>query len=135
MAQLTEEPLILPTGPHGLRSTLNAAFARANITPQVILEIDSLAMLMDAVRSGLGATLQPWAAVARMPDAQEQLYMARISDHKVKRLNLLCGLSDDELSPAALAARVVLTDCMRSLVQSGAWQGTVLSEQTPPNIN
>jgi LysR family tcuABC transcriptional regulator len=135
MAQLTDESLILPTGHHGLRSTLNAAFARANITPQVILEIDSLAMLMDAVRSGLGATLQPWAAVARMPDAQEQLYMARISDHKVKRLNLLCGLSDDELSPAALAARVVLTDCMRSLVQSGAWQGTVLSEQTPPNIN
>lgn len=134
MAQLTEEPLILPTGPHGLRSTLNAAFARANITPQVILEIDSLAMLMDAVRSGLGATLQPWAAVARIPDAQEQLYMARISDHKVKRLNLLCGLSDDELSPAALAARVVLTDCMRSLVQSGAWQGAVLSEQTPPHI-
>jgi LysR family tcuABC transcriptional regulator len=135
MAQLTEEPLILPTGPHGLRSTLNAAFARANITPQVILEIDSLAMLMDAVRSGLGATLQPWAAVARMPDAQEQLYMARISDHKVKRLNILCGLSDDELSPAALAARVVLTDCMRSLVQSGAWQGAVLSEQTPPHIS
>ena len=86
-------------------------------------------MLMDAVRSGLGATLQPWAAVARMIDAHDQLYMARISDHKVKRLNLLCGLSDDELSPAALATRVVLTDCMKSLVQSGAWQGAFLSEQ------
>jgi LysR family tcuABC transcriptional regulator len=134
MAQLTDEPLILPTGPHGLRSTLNAAFARANITPQVILEIDSLAMLMDAVSSGLGATLQPWAAVARMKDAQDQLYMARISDHKVKRLNFLCGLSDDELSPAALAARVVLTDCMKSLVQSGAWQGAVLSEPSQSHI-
>jgi LysR family tcuABC transcriptional regulator len=128
MAQLTDEPLILPTGPHGLRSTLNAAFARANITPQVILEIDSLAMLMDAVRSCLGATLQPWAAVARMKDMQDQLYMARMSDHKVKRLNLICGLSDEELSPAALAARVVLTDCMTTLVQNGAWRGAVLTE-------
>ena len=66
MADLAQESLILPTGPHGLRSTLNAAFARANVTPQVTLEVDSLAMLMDAVKSGLGVTLQPWAAVSRM---------------------------------------------------------------------
>jgi LysR family transcriptional regulator, regulatory protein for tcuABC len=126
MSQLIDEPLILPTGPHGLRSTLNAAFARANITPQVTLEIDSLAMLMDAVQSGLGATLQPWAAVARMNGPEKNLYMARISDHKVKRVNLLCGLSDSELSPAALAARVVIHDCVSSLVKEGAWQGVAL---------
>lgn len=130
MAQLVDESLILPTGPHGLRSTLNAAFARANVTPQVILEIDSLAMLMDAVTSGLGATLQPWAAVARMGAAGEHLYMARISDHQVKRVNLLCGLSDEELSPAALATRVVLADCVRTLVQSGTWQGVALNTTT-----
>lgn len=128
MAQLTDRPLILPTGPHGLRSTLNAAFARANITPQVILEIDSLAMLMDAVRSGLGGTLQPWAAVTRVSHERDQLFMARISDYKVKRLNLLCGLSDAELSPAALATRVVMMDCINSLVESGTWQGVTLSK-------
>lgn len=127
MADLAQEPLILPTGPHGLRSTLNAAFARANITPQVTLEIDSLAMLMDAVQSGLGGTLQPWAAVSRMGPERDDLYMARISDHQVQRVNLLCGLSDDELSPAALATRVVLADCARALVQGGVWQGAALS--------
>lgn len=130
MAQLADEPLILPTGPHGLRSTLNAAFARANVTPHVTLEIDSLAMLMDAVRSGLGATLQPWAAVARMVQERDLLYMARITDHQVTRVNLLCGLSDDELSPAALATRVVMGDCVRGLVQSGAWQGVTLGPVT-----
>jgi LysR family tcuABC transcriptional regulator len=127
MAQLAHEPLILPTGPHGLRSALNAAFARANVTPQVTLEIDSLAMLMDAVRAGLGGTLQPWAAVSRMAQEGESLYMARITDHQVTRVNLLCGLSDDELSPAALATRVVMGDCVRALVQSGAWQGASIS--------
>jgi LysR family tcuABC transcriptional regulator len=127
MADLAQEPLILPTGPHGLRSTLNAAFARANVTPQVTLEIDSLAMLMDAVKSGLGGTLQPWAAVSRMGPERDQLYMARITDHQVKRVNLLCGLSDDELSPAALATRVVLADCTRVLVQGGAWLGAAIS--------
>ena len=38
----------------------------------------------------------------------------------------LCSLSDDELSPAALAARVVLGDCVRELVQSGRWIGAAL---------
>lgn len=127
MADLAQESLILPTGPHGLRSTLNAAFARANVTPQVTLEVDSLAMLMDAVKSGLGVTLQPWAAVSRMGSERDHLYMARINDHQVQRVNLLCGLSDDELSPAALATRVVLADCARALVQGGAWLGAAIS--------
>jgi len=127
MADLAQEPLILPTGPHGLRSTLNSAFARAKVTPQVMLEIDSLTMLMDAVRSGLGGTLQPWAAVSRLGPERDHLYMARITDHQVQRVNLLCGLSDEELSPAALATRVVLADCARSLVQGGAWRGSSIS--------
>jgi LysR family tcuABC transcriptional regulator len=129
MAQLKDQPLILPTGPHGLRSTLDAAFLRAKLKPLVSLEVDSLAMLMDAVQAGMGATLQPWAAVARQADDAQSLHMARITDHQVKRSNWLCGLSEDELSPAALAARVVLADCVRTLVGSGAWQGTALSPQ------
>lgn len=130
MTQLKDHALILPTGPHGLRSTLDAAFLRARFKPLVALEVDSLAMLMHAVREGMGATLQPWAAVARSADAAQALHMARITDHQVKRTNWLCGLSDDELSPAALATRVVLADCVRSLVSSGAWQGAALSEAT-----
>ncbi len=129
MAQLKDQPLILPTGPHGLRSTLDAAFLRAKLKPLVSLEVDSLAMLMDAVQAGMGATLQPWAAVARQADDAQSLHMARITDQQVKRSNWLCGLSEDELSPAALAARVVLADCVRTLVGSGAWQGTALSPQ------
>lgn len=127
MAQLHGESLILPTGPHGLRHALNAAFTRAKITPSVVMEMDSLAMLMDAVCAGLGSTLQPWAAVARMSDVSDKLYMARIVDHQVRRVNLLCGLSDDELSPAALATRVVIGDCVRGLVRSGIWLGAGIS--------
>ncbi len=127
LAELQDTPLILPTGPHGLRSTLDAAFARARVTPNVVLEIDSLAMLMEAVDAGLGATLQPWAAVGRFADAATRFHMARITDAQVQRVNRLCSLSDDELSPAALATRVVLADCARQLVQGGAWVGAALT--------
>lgn len=127
MAQLKGLPLILPTGPHGLRSTLDAAFARARMQPTLVAEIDSLAMLMDAVDAGLGATLQPWAALGRFADAQQRFVLAEIADAQALRRNSLCSLSDDELSPAALAARVVLAECARELVRQGHWTGAVLS--------
>ncbi|MCX7227200.1 MAG: LysR substrate-binding domain-containing protein [Burkholderiales bacterium] len=127
LKQLAEMPLILPTGPHGLRSTLDAAFVSAQITPRVVLEIDSLAMLMEAVEAGLGATLQPWAAVARFVDAASCFHMARITDPQLQRINHLCSLSDPELSPAALAARTVLVDCVHTLVQQRRWTGAQLT--------
>ncbi|MDO8719787.1 MAG: LysR substrate-binding domain-containing protein [Polaromonas sp.] len=127
MAQLDGVPLILPTGAHGLRSTLDAAFARADIKPRLVAEVDSLSMLMDAVCAGLGSTVQPWAALGRVHNAAQCLQWAEITDAQVHRSNALCSLSDDELSPAALATRVVLADCARALVRSGAWEGTRLA--------
>lgn len=120
-------PLILPTGPHGLRSTIDAAFARARVRPQVVAEIDSLGLLMDSVAQGLGATVQPWAAIGRFPDGLERFALSEIRDAGARRPSALCSLSDDELSPAALAARVVLADCVRELVTAGRWQGARLN--------
>ncbi len=83
-------------------------------------------MLMDAVDAGMGATIQPWAALGRFP-AGHQFQLAEIADRQVRRVNSLCSLSDDELSPAALAARVVLAECVRELVGAGHWTGATLS--------
>jgi LysR family tcuABC transcriptional regulator len=126
LARLAELPLILPSASHGLRATLEAAFARARVAPRVVAEIDGLAMLMDAVRAGQGATIQPGAATARL--AEGQLVQVRIADAQVGRRNLLASLSDDELAPAALAARVVLADVARRLVREGRWAGATLHE-------
>jgi LysR family tcuABC transcriptional regulator len=127
LAQLQGVPLILPTGAHGLRSTLDAAFARADIKPQLVAEVDSLSMLMDAVCAGLGSTVQPWVALGRVHDVAQRLEWSEIMDADLGRSNALCSLSDDELSPAALATRVVLADCARALVRAGTWQGARLT--------
>jgi LysR family transcriptional regulator, regulatory protein for tcuABC len=127
IAELKGLPLILPSGPHGLRSTLDGAFARAKFKPAIVAEIDSLAMLMDAVDHGLGCTLQPWAAIGRFADGPERFALTEIADAEAQRLNSLCSLSDDELSPAALAARVVLAQTVRELVGAGRWGGAVLA--------
>lgn len=126
LADLAGESLILPTGLHGLRSTLDTAFSQARFTPHLVLEVDSLSMVMAAVDAGLGSTVQPWASMGRYADAAQRFEWSRITDKDALRTNLLCSLSEDELSPAALAARVVLIECVRQLLRGGAWAGTAL---------
>ena len=107
-------------------TTLMAAFLRARVQPNIVAEVDGLALLMDAVRAGYGATVQPGAATARHD--RDDLELTQIADAHVGRRNLLVSLSDDELSPAALATRVVVADTARSLVRDGRWTGASLLE-------
>jgi LysR family tcuABC transcriptional regulator len=96
--------------------------------PNIAAEVDGLAMLMDAVRGGIGATIQPGAALARAENAE--LASVPLADSDATRPNLIVSVSDDELSPAGLAARVVLADVARTLVADGCWPGATLRESS-----
>lgn len=114
-------PLILPGGSHTLRTLVFDAWRQAGATPDVVVEIDGVASLMDAVRAGLGASIQPGAVLSRLDP--NSLRAIRLADASVRRTSLLASLSDDELSPAGLAARVVMTALARRLAQDGSWAG------------
>lgn len=124
LADLTNLPLVLPSPLHGLRSLLTSAFEQQDLNPNIVLEIDSLALLMDAVGAGLAATLQPGAAMARL--GSDSFLMSELIDANAVRRNLLVSLSDDELSPAGLATRVVIRDVAIQLVKEGRWIGASL---------
>lgn len=124
LGQLGKLPLILPSETHGLRSLLMAAFGRAKYKPKIVAEVDGLALLMDFVRAGLGATIQPGAALARPENGV--LAGIPVADAYATRPNMIASVSDDELSPAGLAARVVLADVARQLVHEGRWPGARL---------
>lgn len=126
LAALTGEPLILPTPRHGLRVILDAAFRQAEMQPCIALEIDSQPLTMVALETGLGSLIQPWAAMGSVKNASERLEWTRVNDENAFRTNLLCSLSDDELSTAALAARAVLIKCVSRLIDDGIWQGVKL---------
>ena len=126
LAQLARLPLILPTNPHGLRTLIDAAFARAGQRPNLVAEIDGLAMLMDAVADGLGTTIQPGAALARFNPTSFQAL--ELDDAQLLRPNQIVSLPHDELSPAGLAARVVLGDVARERVRRGLWAGATVHE-------
>lgn len=124
LGKLGELPLILPTRKHGLRSLLDAAFHHAGYSPRIVMEVDGLPMLMDAVRAGIGATIQPGAALARPENAD--LGSVPIAGSDATRPNLIVSVSDDELSPAGLAARVLLAEVARQQVGQGRWPGATL---------
>ncbi len=123
LEEIADTPLVLPTPRHGLRRVIDAAFSSLNRTPNIIAEVVSLPVLMDMVTAGMAASLQPWSALARQPEGGTRLRWLEMADAGTMRRNLLCSLSDDELSPAALATRGVLRQVVGDLVASGSWKG------------
>ncbi|EGT3572560.1 tricarballylate utilization LysR family transcriptional regulator TcuR [Citrobacter sp. ANG330] len=123
-AQLANIPLIMPSQGHGLRGRLEGICQEHGLKVNIATEIDGLTLLMRAVRSGLGATLQPGAAISHLE--REALRVIGVHNPILSRPNFLVSLSDDELTPAGLAARVILTKVMRELVETGSWPGATL---------
>ncbi len=119
-------PLAMPSGTHGLRAIVATAFAQAKCEPNIVADIDGLAILMDVVRAGLAASIQPGAATSRLPASEVRL--VQVADAGVRRRNLLASLPEDELSPAVLASRIVLRDVVRALVTGAEWPGASLHE-------
>lgn len=126
ISQAATLPLILPSGSHGLRSLLTRCFEHSKVEPNVVAEIDGLSLLMRAVRAGMGVTIQPGSLLA--PEAHAELSSVQFDDEAAQRENILISLSEDELSPAALATRIVLADVIRSTVSEGRWPGATLTE-------
>jgi Transcriptional regulator len=122
--EIGKVPLILPSRSHGLRASLERSFAAAKVSPNIVMEIDSLAVIMEAVSAGLGYTIQPGAALTR--SNTERLQVSPIADRDAFRTNVLASLPDEELSPAALALRAQLRKIATHLVRGGRWLGAAL---------
>ncbi|XAH22053.1 LysR substrate-binding domain-containing protein [Xylophilus sp. GW821-FHT01B05] len=117
--QLADVPLVL--GSRALRVAVDAAFERVGCRPRIVLEIDGLAVLLDAVRAGMGATVQPGSSLLRLP--RNALRRIEIDDPMARRLNVLACLNESELSTAALAARSVLRETAKDMIAAGRWPG------------
>ena len=123
IAEAAALPLILPTGSHGLRRRIAAELERRNLSAHVVAEIDSLALLMNCVYAGMGATIKPMAAVYLEGERGRQWRALSISDAQMCRRNYLYSLSPDRRSPAAAAVAAELRATAEDLMESGAWSG------------
>ncbi|UHL64670.1 LysR substrate-binding domain-containing protein [Paralcaligenes sp. KSB-10] len=121
LEHLGKLPLILPSGRHTLVSIIMNAFKRKNIMPNVVAEIDGLNTLIGAVQAGMGATIHPSSATSFIHN--ENIVLIPIADKSLHRCSILTSQPDEELSPAALATRVVLKDVAHGLIKNGLWEG------------
>jgi LysR family tcuABC transcriptional regulator len=122
-------PLILPSPGHGLRRRISLEFERINVSLDAVAEIDSLPLLMSAVAQGIGATIKPRAAIHALGNTPERWRCLRVSDAQMTRPNYLYALPPQKLSPVAAVVRDELKRVVRTLIESGRWQGVTL---TPP---
>lgn len=123
LAEAAALPLVLPTGTHGLRRRIATELERRNLSAHVVAEIDSLALLMNCVYDGMGATIKPMAAVHLEDKRGRQWRALRISDARMRRRNYLYSLSPERLSTAAAVVATELKETARERVDSGAWSG------------
>lgn len=123
IAQAAALPLFLPTMAHGLRRRITAEFERRNLSAKIVGEIDSLALLMAAVYEGMGATIQPMAAIHLEAERGRQWRALSLSDARMTRRNYLYSLPPQRLSAAAAAVATELKNTALELMDSGAWTG------------
>jgi len=123
IAETAELPLILPTGSHGLRQRIAAAFENRGLTTKVVAEIDSLSLLMNCVYDDIGATIKPMGAVMQEGARGRKWRSLPISDARFQRRNFLYSLPPERLSTAAAVVAKELKETARALVESGEWEG------------
>jgi LysR family nitrogen assimilation transcriptional regulator len=59
LAQLAAMPLILPPAPNMTRTALDRALKAENLTANVVMEVDIVANIIAAVRTGIGGSVLP----------------------------------------------------------------------------
>ena len=126
LAETAQLPLILPTSTHGLRRRISAEFERRNLLAKVVVEIDSLTLLMRCVCEGMGATIKPMAALNHEIDSGNEWRALSISDTRISRRNYLYTAPVAMLSPAASLVATEIQHTVRSMANSGVWPAVKL---------
>lgn len=100
LSQALARKLVLPSRHHGLRQLLEDAADKHGVRIRTVAEADSVEVLVELARRGLGATILPYHSVAGEV-AAEVLDARRIEHPSVTRRILLAHMIDRPLSPAA----------------------------------
>jgi LysR family nitrogen assimilation transcriptional regulator len=129
LSEIAALPLLLPRCPHPSRLLLEAAFNRAGLSFKVAAELDSVTVLLDAVRAGWGATLLPWSAFHRV---QAQGHVSgRPLVERMERVMSVCVSDARPTTSAAAAVRETMVEMVENLVNRKAWCGlTVIASRT-----
>jgi LysR family nitrogen assimilation transcriptional regulator len=110
LTELQHAPLLLPSPVHTIRQAVDGAFDQASTRPAIAAELDSVLIMMQAVREGLGAAVLP-GSVRRFYDVGD-LSARRIVDPELELTVSLCVSEHQPLSEPALAVHGILLELL-----------------------
>ena len=122
LAALVGMELLLPGRTHYLRRLIDSAFARTGLQPRVTAEIESAATLREAIESGLGATILPWALASTFAGPNLPV-IRRVVEPSIETTVSLCVSDHLTLSDPAHAVREILGGLVHELFDSGRCVG------------
>jgi LysR family nitrogen assimilation transcriptional regulator len=122
LQRLNRVPLILPSGAQGLRVLVERSFIKADVTLNVVAEVDSLTTTIGAVRKAVGCTILSKSALVSH-GGEQGLVIRPLAAPGLKRPVSLCWSTDLPRTAAAMAVRGILVDLVRELIADGTWSG------------
>nr|PZN67196.1 MAG: nitrogen assimilation transcriptional regulator [Pseudomonadota bacterium] len=109
LAALARLPWVMPRRPNAIRTLVDGAFAAQNLTPRIVVEIDSLHSAMEIVRRGFAVA--PMSMAAMHEDLQAGTLLARpLGDTPLLRSLYLAYRRSPGLTPAAQFVHGILRD-------------------------
>ena len=121
LAQIASLPLILPSQPNAFRLLIDTAMLKAQLRPQVVLEVDGLNAILELVREGLGfAVLPPYTLSSQGAGNDFRLHPI-VKPRLMSQLHLVWS-ARRQLTPTHQAA-IVITQERVSAALRGFIQG------------
>ena len=109
LEDLAKLPWVMPRRPNAIRALIDAVFASSNLTPHVVVEIDSLHSAMETVRRGVGVGAMTMGVMK--DDLEAGTLRARqIGEAPLMRAMYLAHRRSPALTPAAQFVYEILRD-------------------------
>jgi LysR family nitrogen assimilation transcriptional regulator len=109
LSEIYELDLLLPRSYNVVRKLVDAAFMRAQRTPRVVAEIESMSTLSAAVLAGVGSTILPGSTAYALA-ASGSVSMYRIVHPVIEASLALCLSSHLPLSAPAQAVKMIVLE-------------------------
>ena len=109
LSEIYELDLLLPRSYNVVRKLVDAAFMRAQRTPRVVAEIESMSTLSAAVLAGVGSTILP-GSTAHALAASGHVSLHRIVQPVIEASLALCLSSHLSLSAPAQAVKMIVLE-------------------------
>jgi LysR family transcriptional regulator, nitrogen assimilation regulatory protein len=120
MRELAKLPLVMPGRPHPMRMFVETQLSNLGLKPQIVVEIDSIGAIVDAVEGGLGYAIVS-ANAMRARAHEPQLARRPIVEPELSSALVLAYSAERPMTLLMQQTITLLEALLRKLLPGGEW--------------